>query len=121
MGVLTFFLVAFCIEHLTDILVNVDVLEGKRQEFELMYPSLAKLARCRFCQSFWLSGAVCMFAPALLKIGGDPFSVLLELGISWLVLHKTVVLMIEATDRFLGRAPKSHNVVLHVADDGSGE
>jgi hypothetical protein len=115
MTLLTFILLAVGIEHLTDILTNVDLLEVKRQEFEILFPSLSKLARCRFCQSFWLCGAIVSILPSgILGLTGD-FSNYADVALTWLVLHKTVVVLIETTDRFLSRAPK--NVVVQMIND----
>jgi hypothetical protein len=53
---LTMLLLALAIENITDILVNLDLFEPLRVKFETMFPRIGKLARCKFCQSLWLSG-----------------------------------------------------------------
>lgn len=119
MGILLFLMSVVAVEHLTDLLVNVDLLERKRTEFEIMFPSLSKLARCRFCQAFWICGIICILSPGLFGLGDEALSRIADIFLSWLVMHKAVVLLTEATDRFLGRAPSSHNVLLHLPSSES--
>jgi hypothetical protein len=121
MGIVAFLILVVAIEHLTDILVNVDLLEVLRSEFESGFPTFAKLARCRFCQAFWLSGLACLVSPGLLGLSGDVFLRGVDVLLSWLVMHKAVVLLTEVNDRFLGRAPSSHNVILHIPSESESE
>lgn len=44
------------ISNFTYILSTVDLLETYRKSFCNLFPNVCKLATCKFCQSFWLSG-----------------------------------------------------------------
>jgi hypothetical protein len=102
MTLLTLTLLALAVEHATDILVNAEPLKNYRIAFQTAFPALYVLAECRFCLSFWISGLTVLFFPGL--FGTD---LVVDTVLTWLVLHKVSVLMIEATERFLGRAPMS--------------
>lgn len=55
MGIVELILIALAVENLADILVNIDLLENTRARFEVTFPKFKKLARCKYCQMFWLS------------------------------------------------------------------
>lgn len=74
-----FVLLTVAVENLADIFVTASFLEPYRELFEKWFPSFAKLARCHYCQTFWLSGVACMFfMPACPMM----------LPIFWLAMHK---------------------------------
>lgn len=97
-------LTALAIENLTDMLVTVDLLESWRLRFEAAFPTIGKIAKCKYCQSFWLSGLAAFALPALDMTGG--------FFIVWFSLHLMVhVARVvheashEFLERYLNRAP----------------
>lgn len=74
-----FVLLTIAVENLADIFVTVGFLEPYREWFENAVPSLAKVARCHYCQTFWLSGLACVL---LMPICAPMVPVF------WLAMHK---------------------------------
>ena len=88
-----FVIAIIAIENIADILTGVDLLETWRQRFETLLPKLGRLARCKYCQMFWLSLIFfCLCTP--------PACVLLALA-----AHRISTLLSEFCDRYLNRAP----------------
>ncbi len=108
--ILTLILVALAIENLTDILVTVDFLEGWRAKFEAMFPRIGRLARCKYCQSFWLSGVAALLLPPIEVAGG--------LVVLWFAIHLLAHFARvaheashEFLERYLNRAPTRVEVI----------
>lgn len=89
---LTFILTVLAIDNLADILTNVDLLEWLRLWIEKNFPKAGKIARCKYCQMFWLALACALFAPP-----------------AWLIyclaLHRVAQFSSELYDRYINRAP----------------
>lgn len=118
MSLFLFIVLVVTIEHITDLLTNVDLLENIRIKLETIIQPFQKIVRCRFCQSFWLSGLIAMLLPGILGLSGnEPFLRIIDIFITWLVLHKAIVLWIETMDRYLGRIPANKNIVLKVLEN----
>lgn len=117
MTLLLFFLMCVGINHLTDVLVNVDLLEPLRKLFVRLFPKLGKLALCKYCQSFWLTSIGSFLFASL-----DGFQGWQTIGI-WLILwfsgHRLIQIIDEWFDRFIGRIvlPKSLNANVYMTLD----
>jgi hypothetical protein len=114
MSLMLFLTLAIVIEHVTDMFSNLDPFEDFRTRLEhyLLPFGLSKIVRCKFCQSFWLSGLFVLLLPGIGVLYGDFFLCLIDTLFTWLILHKTVILWAEVNDRFLGRIPKNQNLVV---------
>jgi hypothetical protein len=82
-----FVLFSMAISNLSDILTTVDLLVKPRDWFALTFPRLGKIATCKYCQSWWMSGAasvglVSWAWPSVLPV---PFWV--SVLICWVALH----------------------------------
>jgi hypothetical protein len=98
--ILNMLLFVLAIENLTDMMVNLEFLEKHRLWFESSFPTIGKLARCKYCQSFWLSAAAAWMLPTECFLA------------TWLAVHLLVQLArvvheasLEFSDRYLNRAP----------------
>lgn len=101
MEILFFVLMCIAINHFTDILVNVDLLQTCRECFEKTFPKLAKLATCMFCQSFWLLGiSSCAFC--IWNYNLTLFAFLLW-PVLWFSGHKGIQLLNEMSERYMTR------------------
>lgn len=59
-----FILTALAIERATEVATRVELLEAPRRWFQGIFRnSVGKLAYCKFCQCFWLSGIVAWLLP----------------------------------------------------------
>jgi hypothetical protein len=109
---LLFVLFVLAIDNITDIVSTVELLKPMREKFKAKFPGFAKLAECRYCQSFWLSGlvsAVCPLAfPIMSKLFGDSIVIWVTAWVvSWFAIHRAAQFTREFMDRYLNRAPMS--------------
>jgi len=86
------FLLVIAIENLADIFTNVEWLESARVWFETNAGPFWKLARCKYCQMFWLS-LICatVAVPAWI--------------IMTLAIHRLAFIFSEFSDRYINGAP----------------
>ena len=91
---LNLILLVLAIENLANILSTVDLLEPARTCFETKFPKMGKLARCAYCQAFWIALLACTL--------GLPNWFVMTLAI-----HRLCVFLTEFSERYLGRAPLS--------------
>lgn len=95
-----FFLVFACVmaaDGLSDLLVNHDALDAPRN-WARRLPLAGKLVDCRYCQTFWLLGAMSAGI-----IYGMPTAVLLL--VVWAAMHRLCQLAMELSARLLNDAP----------------
>lgn len=96
-------LLVLAIENLADMLTNLEYLEWARKLMDKI-PFFGKIARCKYCQSFWLVGLT--LCPAI---------AIPQWAVMWLGLHRIVTLAAEFFDRYLNRAPIT---IMNVGDIG---
>lgn len=85
-------LLALAVENAADMLTGLDLFEPGRVWFENSVPRFSKLARCKYCQTFWLFGLCVLLLP--------PFWL-----VAWFAGHRIIQLISEFYDRYLNRAP----------------
>jgi len=94
-------LIILAVENFTDMLTTLDLFEHPRAWFEKKFGAFGKLARCFFCQSFWLNGI----------LTGLLFFNLMPIVVYWIILwfatHKVIQYVNEFSQRYFGRAPLS--------------
>lgn len=114
MTLLTLFLLAVVIEHISYLWTSADssILEGIRGVFRGI--GLEKITWCKLCQTFWLSLIVILgFNQGLFHWKSYEISGLFDSFFTWIILHKTAFILSEIADRYLNRAPLVANVILH--------
>jgi len=76
------------IENMADMLSSLDLLEPARVWFETKFPKLWRLARCKYCQAFWLTGIVLLLPIPIFML-------------TWFAIHRAAIGISEFFDRFL--------------------
>jgi len=99
--ILVFLMMCIAINHFTDILANIDLLQPIRNAFSTLFPRFGKLATCMFCQSHWLM----MIACAIFVFAIRPFDWLSPFlwFILWYGGHRLIQIFHEFCERYLTR------------------
>lgn len=97
---------AIAIENLSDILVTVPWLEPLRKIFENDFSEIGTLARCKYCQMFWMSGLLAMFFPVV-PFGGFP--TIVSCFLVWLCSHKIAQWSDSLNKEHLVEIPEEHS------------
>jgi hypothetical protein len=84
---LLFALFSMAISNLSEMLTMIDLFERPRNWFFEKFPRIGKLAICKYCQSWWMSGAASFALVFLAWPASISLPVWASIPTCWLALH----------------------------------
>ena len=105
----------FAIDNLSDMITYLDLFNKPRTWFQNKFPKLGKLATCRLCQTFWLSGFMSIW------FFMEQIPLPIQFIVFWLALHRIILFVEEFGERYFNRAPSSLFVTIKKEEDSTDD